>query len=84
MWQRWRYREEAKEKPTSVYVCVCVQQKRTVAISQTNEESFHQWLVCQISTKDLWSVVTLRGYKESVRPQEFILQASPPEPPTQL
>lgn len=26
MWQRWRYHKEAKEKPTSV--CVCVLQKR--------------------------------------------------------
>lgn len=54
-------------------VCVCIT-KETVAISQTNEVSVHQWLVCQISRKDLWSMVTMRGYKKSTRPQELILR----------
>lgn len=28
MWQRWRYHKEAKEKPTSVCVCMCATTKK--------------------------------------------------------
>lgn len=61
----------------SQQVCLCVQCEcdiTTVAISQTNEVGVHQWLVCQISTKDLWSVVTLRGYTESTEPKKLIFR----------